>query len=202
MEIGFGKMIEAEKIEEIKKYAEENNIPIMMEDAVSYLKDYIEKHSIHHILEVGTAIGYSAIMMASVDGVHVTTIEKDENRYQQALKNIQKMHLEDKIQLLYQDAQEVELEDTYDLIFIDAAKAQNRKFFERFEKNLKDRGVIVTDNMKFHGLVDKKIEEIESKNLRHMIRKIKDYISFLKENPNYTTEFLDIGDGLAISCKK
>ena len=94
------------------------------------------------------------------------------------------------------------MDEKYDLIFIDAAKAQNRKFFERFEINLVDNGTIITDNMNFHGLVDEKVEANISRNLRQLVKKIREYRVFLKENDKYETEFLDIGDGMAVSVKK
>ena len=85
------------------------------------------------------------------------------------------------------------------MIFIDAAKAQNRNFFERFEKNLSNDGTIITDNMNFHGLVNKDLESIESRNLRQLVRKVKEYREFLENNKSFTTEFFDIGDGIAVS---
>ncbi len=186
----------------IKSYADVNNVPIMTDSGMNFLMRYIQNHNIKNILEIGTAIGYSAIMMCSVNpDVVVTTIERDEKRYLEAIKNIKKVGLENRINLIYNDALEVKLDDKYDLIFIDAAKAQSQKFFERFENNLVSHGTIITDNMKFHGLVDKKPEEIESRNLRQLVRKVKDYTMFLKGNPKYETEFLDVGDGLAISVK-
>lgn len=189
-------------VKQIKDYAELNNVPIMEDSGINYLLSYIKKNNIKSILEIGAAIGYSAIMMCSVDNdIIVTTIEKDEKRYLEALKNIKKMGFEERINLVYKDAFDVVLHDKYDLIFIDAAKAQNRKFFEKFEKYLSDDGTIITDNMKFHGLVDSPLEDIDSKNLRQMVRKVKDYKSFLEKNDNYDTEFLDVGDGLAVSVK-
>ena len=187
-------------INQMKNYAELNNVPIMTESGIRYLIKYITKNNVKRVLEIGTAIGYSAIMMCTADPeLMVTTIERDEKRYLEALKNIKKMGLEDRIQLIYKDALEVTLNDYYDLIVIDAAKAQNQKFFERFEKNLVEDGTIITDNIKFHGLVDKKPDEIESRNLRQLVRKVKDYIQFLNLNKKYKTEFLDVGDGLAVS---
>ncbi len=187
-------------INQMKNYAELNNVPIMTESGIRYLIKYITKNNVKRVLEIGTAIGYSAIMMCTADPeLMVTTIERDEKRYLEALKNIKKMGLEDRIQLIYKDALEVTLNDYYDLIVIDAAKAQNQKFFERFEKNLVEDGTIITDNIKFHGLVDKKPDEIESRNLRQLVRKVKDYIRFLNFNKKYETEFLDVGDGLAVS---
>ena len=190
-------------LEEIREYAEENNVPIMTEDGIKFLTNYIRKHNIKKILEIGAAIGYSAIMMALVDNeIEITTIERDEKRYLEAVKNIKKFKLENRINLIYKDAFDVKLDDTYDLLFIDAAKAQNIKFFEMFSKNLTPKGTIITDNMNFHGLVDKELDEIKSRNLRALIRKLKDYAVFLKENKNYETEFLDIGDGIAISIPR
>ncbi len=196
-------MINENEIKQMKEYAEANNVPIMTDEGIQYLLKYIQKNSVLKILEIGTAIGYSAIMMCSVNpNIIVTTIERDEKRYLEALKNIKKLGLEDRIELIYHDALEVQLDDQYDLLFIDAAKAQNQRFFEKFERNLKNGGTIITDNMKFHGLVDKDPDEISSRNLRQLVRKVKDYIEFLNSNPNYETTFLDIGDGLAVSRKK
>ena len=195
-------MIKHDVVEQIKENALNEQIPIMSDEGMKYLLRYIKKNAIHNILEIGSAVGYSAICMCLVDdSIKVTTIERDESRYLEALKNIKSAGLEDRIELLYHDAFDVNLDDEYDLIFIDAAKAQNRKFFEKFEKNLKDRGTIITDNMYFHGLVEKNLDEIESKNLRQMIRKIKQYITFLDEHQHYRTRFLKIGDGLAVSVK-
>ena len=192
-----------EEIESIKNYALENNVPIMQDDGINYLTNYIKKNKIKKILEIGTAIGYSAIMMCLVDNdIEVTTIERDEKRYLEAIKNVKKFNLEDRINLIYNDALEVKINETYDLIFIDAAKAQNTKFFEKFERNLRDGGSIITDNMYFHGLVFKDEEDIGSRNLRQLVRKVKNYTLFLEKNKKYDTEFLNIGDGLAISIKK
>ena len=154
------------------------------------------------LLKIGTAIGYSAIMMAlSNKDLFITTIERDEKRYLEALKNIKKLNLENRITLVFNDALDANISEKFDLIFIDAAKAQSIKFFEKFEKNLNPDGTIITDNIKFHGLVDKKEEEIESRNLRALVRKVKNYIEFLRTNEHYKTEFLDIGDRLSVSKK-
>lgn len=187
----------------IKEYARKENVPIMQDEGIEFLTSFIEKKGAKSILEVGTAIGYSAIMMCGVaEDIKVTTIERDEKRYLEAIKNIKKTGLEDRIHLIYNDALNIKLTEKYDLIFIDAAKAQNRKFFERFENNLVENGTIITDNMKFHGLVDTEVEASISRNLRQLVRKIREYKVFLQENDKYETEFLDIGDGMAVSVKK
>ena len=189
-------------IREIKEYADRNNVPIMMDEGINFLTTYIIKNKVKNILEIGTAIGFSAIMMCLCNpNVTVTTIERDEKRYLEALKNIKKLKLEDRITLIYNDALDVRLDEKYDLIFIDAAKAQNQRFFEMFEKNLKPQGTIITDNMSFHGLTEKKEEEIESKNVRALVRKVKEYKVFLEENIKFTTNFYNVGDGIAVSIK-
>ncbi len=193
-----------ELIQEIIDYAQENKVPIMQQEGIIYLTNYIENSDIHSVLEIGTAIGFSAIMMAlTKDDIHITSIEKDESRYMEALKNVKKLQLEDKITLLFKDALEVSLDKTFDLIFIDAAKSKNTDFFEKFSPKLNENGTIITDNMMFHGYVDKDESEIKNRNLRGLVRKVKDYRNYLKNNKKFETEFLDdIGDGIAISRKK
>ncbi len=190
-------------IKAMREYADRENVPIMQEDGINYLVKYISKNKITKVLEIGTAIGYSTILMALAnENVEITSIERDEKRYLEAVKNVKKAGLEKRISLIYNDAIDVVLKDKFDLIFIDAAKAQNIRFFEKFEKNLNSEGTIITDNLSFHGLVEKKEEEIPSRNLRALIKKIKNYITFLKTNKNFETVFLDVGDGLAVSRRK
>lgn len=186
-------------IKEMKEYAEDNNVPIITDEGINYIRNYIKENKIKRILEVGAAIGYSSILMALTDEeITITTIERDEKRYLEAVKNIKKFHLEERITLLYKDAFDVELDEKFDLVFIDAAKAQNTRFFEKFSKNLAKQGTIITDNMNFHGLVEDE-SKIESRNLRALIRKVKAYHEFLENNEDYKTTFLNIGDGLAVS---
>ena len=191
------------KIKEIREYAKDNKVPIMQPEGIDFLTTFIIKHQIKSVLEVGTAIGYSAIMMSLCSPtLKVTTIERDEERYLEAIKNIKKLNLENRVTLIFNDALKTKINEKYDLIFIDAAKAQNIKFFELFERNLNEGGFIITDNMYFHGLVKKSEKEIKSRNVRGIVRKIKDYITFLKENDNYNTTIYEIGDGIAVSEKK
>ena len=175
----------------------------MVDEGIDFLTTFIIKNQITNILEIGSAIGYSAIMMALANpNVKITTIERDRERYLEAVKNVKKMGLEDRITLIFNDALETSVEGKFDLIFIDAAKGQNIRFFEKFEPNLTDHGVIITDNIDFHGLVQKDVESIQSRNLRGLIRKIREYIDYLKNNPKYDVEFLKVGDGIAVARKK
>lgn len=191
-------------IKEIKQYAKDEKIPIMQDDGISFLTTFILKSQPKRILEIGTAIGYSAIMMALCNpNIHVTTIERDEKRYLEAVKNIKKLDLEDRITLIFNDALNVKIEGIYDLIFIDASKSQNIKFFEKFEKNLDKLGYIITDNMMFHGYVSKDESEIKNRDLRGLVRKIKEYRKYLENHDKFNTVFHDnVGDGIALSSRK
>ncbi len=193
-----------EFILEMEEYAKDKNVPIIEKDSITFLMKYIKLNNVKNILEIGSAIGYSSILMASVsEDVKVTTIERDEARYMECLKNVKKCNMDKKINVVYQDALEVNLTDQvkYDLIFIDAAKGQYIKFFEKFKYFLAKGGIIVTDNLKFHGYVGSK-KPIESKNLRGIVSKIEKYILFLKDNEEFDTKFYDVGDGLSVSVKK
>ena len=186
-------------IEELEKYALENNVPIIQKDGLNFLIKYIKENNTKNILEVGTAIGYSAINMALVNqNIKITSIEINKEMYNLACTNVRNFNLENRINLIFGDALETEIEGTYDLIFIDAAKAQYIKFFEKYKINLAKNGAIITDNLNFHGLT-KQPETIHSKNLRALVKKINNYKDFLKENKEFNTKFYEIGDGIAVS---
>jgi len=188
---------------EMEEYASEHNVPIIEKESIAFIMKYIKAHNIKNVLEIGSAIGYSAILMASsTQDVTVTTIERDNARYMECLKNVKKCGFDKKINVVFQDALEVNLSNVeYDLIFIDAAKGQYTKFFEKFKYFLSKDGAIITDNLKFHGYVGKS-SKIESKNLKGLVEKIENYIEFLKDNSEFDTKFYDLGDGLSVSTRK
>ncbi len=189
-------------LEEMEKYAKEQNVPIMEKEGIEFLTKYIKDNNIKSILEIGAAIGYSAIKMASIsDDIKVTTIERDSFRYNEAVKNIEYNNLNDRINIILGDALEVNIEGSYDLIFIDAAKAQSIKFFEKYSPLLKDNGTIITDNINFHGLTFSD-NPAPTRNLRQLTRKIKTYLEFLENNKEYDSKYINIGDGVIISKKK
>ena len=192
-----------EKIIEMEEYAKEHNVPIIEKESIAFIMKFIKAIDVKEILEIGSAIGYSAILMASVkDDIKVTTIERDETRYMECLKNVKKCEMQDKINVVYQDALEVNLSGvSYDLIFIDAAKGQYTNFFEKYKYFLKPSGVIISDNLKFHGHVGNR-NNIASRNLKQLVGKIENYIDFLKDNEEFETKFYDVGDGLSVSIRK
>lgn len=189
-------------LDKIKVNALDNKIPIIKDEGISFIINYIKQNNVKNILEIGSAVGYSAIKMASVNkDIKVVTIEKNQDMYKEALNNIKNVSLESQISLIYGDALEIDITGEYDLIFIDAAKAQYKKFFLKYSKYLKEDGVIIVDNLNFHGLVLHP-ELTNNRNTKQLVRKIKDFSSWLKQNDEYITEFLDIGDGIAISKRK
>lgn len=189
-------------LEEIERYAKTYKIPIMEKEGIDFLIKYIKENNIKNILEIGSAIGYSSIKMALVDDeVKITTIEKDKMRYDIAVSNINNFNLSDRITILNEDALNSVIVDKFDLIFIDASKGNNINFFNKYKYNLKDNGVIITDNLSFHGLVENS-ELIKTKNQRGIVKKIKTYLEFLDDNSEFDTIYVLIGDKISISKRK
>lgn len=189
-------------LEEIEEYARIKNVPIMLPDGIDYLCKYIKDNNIKRILEIGSAIGYSAIRMAKCsEDIYITTIEKDIERYNEAVKNISKFGLDKRINIILDDALNTNIEGVFDLIFIDASKGNNTNFFNKYSVNLASNGVIITDNLFFHGLV-KDDSLIKTKNQRGIVKKIKGFIEFLDNNQEFKTEYISVGDGISISRRK
>ena len=190
-----------ELIEEIRDYGINNEVPIMSVESISEITKIIKNNNIHSILEIGTAIAYSTICFASIDGVNkVTSIERDKVRYQIAKSNVSKSELHN-IELICDDALNIEINGIYDLIIIDAAKSQNMKFFNKYKNNLSERGIIIIDNLDFHGYVGRS-NEIKSRNLRQMVRKIEKFLDFLDNLNDFEVKYIEVGDRLGICQKK
>ena len=187
-------------IKEIEEYGIKNNVPIMSEDTIEVIKNIITVNEFHTILEIGTAIGYSTICFASTPGVtNITSIERDPIRSSIAYNNVKESRLKN-ITLRHTDALEIEIKDKFDLIIIDAAKSQNMKFFNKFKENLNEDGIIIIDNLSFHGYVNQEAR-IESRNLRQMVNKIRKFIDFLNNNEEFTVKYIEVGDTLGV-CKR
>jgi predicted O-methyltransferase YrrM len=193
------------QISEMEQYAKQNEVPIMELIGIETLLQLLRIQQPKKILEVGTAIGYSAIRMAEeLPSSQIVTLERDEQRYLVAKENVEKFKLEAQIVLLQGDALElgsiVQQYGPFDAIFIDAAKGQYQKFFDLYSPFLSNDGIVYTDNILFHGLVA--AEEIDSRNLRQLVRKIRNYNQWLMGNQDYHTAILPVGDGIAISKKR
>ena len=192
----------SQNLEEIKDYARKNDVPIMLDEGMDFICDYIKQNNITSILEIGTAIGYSAIRFALLSpDINVTTVEIDIDRHIKALQNIKDCGLEGRINAINADALVADIDGKFDLIFIDAAKAQYINFFNRYKSCLKENGVIVSDNLSFHGMVED-ITLTHNYSTIKLVRKIKKYVDFLKHNDEFDTVFYKAGDGVSISHPK
>ena len=189
-------------ISEIKLYARKNDVPIMQDQSQQFICEYIKNHNYKKILEIGTAIGYSTIQFAKTSpDVKVTSIELDIDRFIKARQNVEDCNLQDRITLINENALDTQLDDKFDLIFIDGPKAQYIKFFEKYKNNLNPNGVIISDNLFFHGMVED-LTLTHNYSTIKLVKKIRKYIDFLKNNQEFTTEFFDLGDGISVSSPK
>ena len=189
-------------LNEIKKRALEEKIPIIMDDTLLTIKKYIDSKKIDKILEIGTAVGYSAICFSeflSEDG-KIDTIEREEERVIEAKENIKKMELEDKINIFEGDAVEIlpKMNEKYDMVFIDAAKGKYPFFLKEALRMLNDDGIIFADNILYKGYV---MSDYNKHKQRTAVRNLREYIKEITENKLLETNILEVGDGLAISKK-
>lgn len=180
-------------IRDMERFAKKENVPIMQKESLNYLISFIKQHNIKSVLEVGTAIGYSTILIKEAVN-NITSIERDEERYKIAVKNVELSNLNN-ITLIKGDALDITITDKFDLIFIDAAKGKNKEFVDKFKSNLNENGYIIIDNMDFHGLVGKSMT-IEKRRLRSLVKKIENFIKYMEEQTEFKVTKIDKGDGL------
>ena len=189
-----------EELEKIKNEAQEEHIPIIMDDTLEVIEKYIKENKPKKMLEIGTAVGYSAICFTeflSEDGI-IDTIEREHIRVEEAKENIKKMGLEDKIHILEGDAVEIlpTLDGKYDAIFIDAAKGKYPFFLKESLRMLSSDGIIFADNILYKGYV---LSDYNKHKQRTAVRNLREYIKETTENENLDTKILEVGDGLAIT---
>lgn len=190
-------------IEEIKKKALENHIPIIMDDTLEVVGKILEKIKPKKILEIGTAVGYSAIRFSEYlnENGYIDTIERDEERVKEANQNIKDLGLDEKIHIFEGDALEIlpTLAGLYDVVFIDAAKGKYPIFLSEALRMLANNGIIIADNILYKGYV---MSDYNKHKQRTAVRGLREFLKNLNENENLTTEIIEVGDGLAISRKK
>lgn len=190
-------------LEQIKQKALEEHIPIIMDDTLEVIADILKNNKPKRMLEIGTAVGYSAICFSkylSENGL-IDTIERDIERIKQANENITKLGLENQIHIHSGDAVEIlpTLTEKYDAIFIDAAKGKYPFFLKESERLLNPQGIIFADNILYKGYV---MSDYNKHKQRTAVRNLREYIKEVTENPNFKTEILEVGDGLAISKRR
>lgn len=196
------KMFNLSELEKLKKRAIEEHIPIIMDETLDVIKQILEKEKPHKILEIGTAVGYSASQFVrfSPNSV-VDTIELDETRAKEAIQNIRNIGISDKINILIGNAVEIlpTLKEEYELIFIDANKGKYPFFLQEGIRLAKDGGILLADNILYKGYV---MSDYNKHKQRTAVRNLREYIQKAQENEYLETEILEVGDGLAISRVK
>lgn len=194
-----------ELCDSIEQYAHENYVPIIRKETESLLKVMVSIKKPKHILEIGTAIGYSAILMSQVmpADCHITTIENYEKRIPIALDNIKKSGMEECITLIEGDALSIvpQLDCTFDFVFMDAAKGQYMNYLEQIIDKVEDGGVIISDNVLQEGDIVKSRFIVERRN-RTIHSRMRDYLYRIKNMPELETSIVPIGDGVTVSVKK
>ncbi len=188
--------------EKIKEYGNINKVPITKDETLSFLCETIEKECAKEILEIGTAIGYGCItIIENTNCHHIDTLEIDENRYKVAVNNVKQKNLDKKITTYLTDALDYlkNCKKSYDLVYLDGPKGQYINYLPYILKLLKDGGVIVADNLYFHGMVTGEIPV--SKGCRAMIKGLHKYIDEVTTNKNLETTIYNIGDGIGLTKK-
>ena len=189
-----------QELDKIKNRALEEHIPIIMDDTLQTIRKYLENKKVDRLLEIGTAVGYSAICFTEFlsNNGRIDTIERDKERVEEAKINIKNMNLENTIRIYEGDALEIlpELNEKYDVIFIDAAKGKYPFFLNQSLRLINQDGIIFADNILYKGYV---MSDYNKHKQRTAVRNLREYIKEVSENPNLETEILEVGDGLAVS---
>ena len=189
-----------EELYKIKQKALEEHIPIIMDDTLEVIEKELKINHPKRILEIGAAVGYSAMCFSEflADGGKIDTIERDEERIQEAKENFKKVEVEDRIKLYEGDAVEIlpTLNEKYDMVFIDAAKGKYPFFLKEALRMINKDGIIFADNILYKGYV---MSDYNKHKQRTAVRNLREYIKEVSENPNLETKILEVGDGLAVS---
>ncbi len=187
-------------LEDIKKKALENHIPIIMDDTLEVIENIMKEIKLKAILEIGTAVGYSAICFSKFlePGGFIDTIERDEERIKEAKENIKIIDKDKTINILEGDAVEIlpTINKKYDMVFIDAAKGKYPFFLEQALRLLKEDGIIFADNILYKGYV---MSDYNKHKQRTAVTHLREYIKLTTDNPKLDTKILEVGDGLAIT---
>lgn len=192
-------MFNEKEFEIVKERALENHIPIIMDDTLEVIKGILEKEKPQRILEIGTAVGYSASCFVKyAPEVIVDTIELDEVRANEAIENVKKIGVDKNINIMIGNAVEIlpTLNNKYDIVFIDAAKSKYSIFLSEGLRMIKNGGIILADNVLYKGYV---MSDYNKHKQRTAVRHLREYLKEVTETPNLETEILEVGDGLAIT---
>lgn len=191
-------------LKELEDFAKQNFVPIVQNEVANFLRVMINIKKPKKILELGTAIGYSSILMceASDEKIEITTIERDEDMIKLALENIKKASLENNINIIKGDCLEVlsNLTGEYDLIFMDAGKGHYNHFIPHCLRLLSKNGVIIADNVLFRGMVAS--NELVQRRKITIVKRMRKYLNMISENKELLTTVLPMGDGVAVTVRR
>lgn len=191
---------ERNSLKSMEEYAEENYVPIIQPEVTQFLNVLLKMKQPKNILEIGTAIGYSSILMAenSSADTHITTIERRDDMVELANKNIAASGFDEKINVIEGEALEVlsELDDKYDFIFLDAAKGHYKEFFDECMRLIEVDGIIVCDNVLFRGMVAS--DELVVRRKITIVKRLREFLKYISDIEGYTTSIIPIGDGVAL----
>lgn len=193
-------------IESIKNLALENHVPIIMDDTLNKIEELLKESKPRRLLEIGTAVGYSAICFEKYVELKIDTIEQDEDRFLEAENNIKELNLSNKINLIKGNAVEIlqnmvieKEEDKYDFVFIDASKSKYPIFLQESLRLTTKNAIIVADNVLYKGYV---LGDYNKHKQRTAVRHLREFLQMIKENENLKSEILEVGDGLAVIKKE
>jgi predicted O-methyltransferase YrrM len=193
-------MFNEEELKIVKEKALENHIPIIMDDTLEKIEEILKEEKPKRILEIGTAVGYSATMFAKYtdEDCIIDTIEIDEERAKEAKENIEKIGVANRINIIVGNAVDIlpTISQEYDIVFIDAAKGKYPVFLENAIRLIKNDGLILADNILYKGYV---MSDYNKHKQRTAVRHLREYIQEITENEKLESEILEIGDGLAIT---
>ena len=193
-------MFNEEELKKVKEKALENHIPILMDDTLEKIEEILQEEKPKRILEIGTAVGYSASMFAKStdEDCIIDTIEIDEERAKEAEENIKKIGVAERINIMVGNAVDIlpTISQEYDIVFIDAAKGKYPVFLENAIRLIKNGGLILADNILYKGYV---MSDYNKHKQRTAVRHLREYIQEITENEKLESEILEIGDGLAIT---
>ncbi len=187
---------------EIKEYGNKFGVPISLDDTLTFLCDTINKNNCKQVLEIGTAIGYGAISIAqNTSAQHIDTLENDPERIKIAQNFIDKLNVKN-VTIIEGDAINYLKNCTkkYDFVYLDGPKGQYPNYLPYILNLLNKNGILVADNLNFHGMVTGQIPTTAG--CRAMVKGLKKYINLITTNPNLYTKILNIGDGLGVTVKK
>jgi len=191
-------------LNELEKFSIENRVPIVQKETAKFLELMVTMNRPKKILELGTAIGYSSILMGltSVGLCEITTIERDEKMINIATANIEKCGMQNKITILKGDCLEIleNLEGEYDMIFMDAGKGHYNHFLPHCLRLLKKEGVLIADNVLFRGMVASK--ELATRRKITIIKRMQTYLELVSSNDDLITSVIPMGDGISVTTRK